>query len=101
MTATIINFPTLSERDDAEFGRTGQSSYIRAIDEAEVLWDAAMGVTACPAFASRMDAFARQIELLEAQRPDVAGDMIALGGAMVELRLVPAILKAMTRRRCA
>jgi hypothetical protein len=101
MTATIISFPTMADRDDAEFGRTGQSSYIRAIDEAEALWDAAMGITTCQALASRVEAFMRQLELLEAQRPEVAGDTIALGGAMVELRLVPGLLAAMVGQRPA
>ena len=37
ITATIIAFPDMCERNDREFDRTGSTSYIRAIDEAHGL----------------------------------------------------------------
>ena len=99
MTATIIAFPTMLERDNSEFFRTGQSSYIRIIDEAEELWDAALRRTGSrDALASRIDAFTRRVGLLEVKRPDVAGDMIALGCASIELRSIPQMLVEMIGR---
>ena len=38
MTATIIHFPTLEERDALEIDRFGTSSYTGALDEAAALW---------------------------------------------------------------
>ena len=40
MTATIIAFPTMIERDDAQFIRTGQTSYTWAGAESSALYDA-------------------------------------------------------------
>ena len=37
MTATILAFPTLFERDQIEFERAGTSNYTRASDEAAAL----------------------------------------------------------------
>lgn len=37
MTAAIIPFPTMHERNDREFERTGETSYTRAVDEAHEL----------------------------------------------------------------
>jgi len=95
VSGVIIAFPTLQERDDREFRRKGTSSYIRAIDDAEALWR----TLACddrPAdFAARLDGLAGQVGQLEADRPEVAGDLIALGGVMVELRIAPRLLAAM------
>lgn len=48
--------------------------------------------------ARRMDTFTRHIELLAANRPEVAGDTITLGGAEVELRMVPGLLGAISAR---
>ena len=42
MTAAILSFPTLLERDEAEFDRNGTSNYVRAVVEAAALWNAAM-----------------------------------------------------------
>ncbi|MFM5924594.1 MAG: hypothetical protein ACKOPG_10470 [Novosphingobium sp.] len=94
MTAAVIAFPTLVERDDSEFRRKGTSSYIRAIDEAEALWSAVHNHQAGAALSSRIDALSRQIERLADLRSEVAEDLIAFGSAAVELRLVPELLRA-------
>ena len=93
MTSDVIAFPTLLERDDTEFRRSRTSTYIRAIEEAEALWCTFVQQgRAIPR--DRLAALSRQVELLEAHRPEDAGAMVTLGG-LVELRLVPGLLEAM------
>lgn len=100
MTAAAIAFPTLLERDEAEFRRCGASSYTRAIDEAEALWFAIRAPQTASALSSRIDALSRQIERLALLRPEVVGDMIAFGSAAVELRLVPEWLRVAAKQAC-
>lgn len=99
MSGAIIAFPTMQERDDKKFLREGTSAYIQAIDDAEAL----LGVLAHndrPAdIAARLASLTRQIGSISTSRPEVAGDMIALGGVLVELRIAPSLLAAMAEIR--
>lgn len=89
MTAAIITFPTMLERDDCEFRRKGTSSYIRVIDEAEALWVAVNEPGKDSVLSGRIDAFARQVGRLVIQRPELAGDTLVLGRHLIELRNLP------------
>ena len=93
MTATIIPFPTLEDRDALEFARFGTSSYTRALDEAAALLPAMWSSKDRPSLAGRVDAFARQIARLASGRPEMVEEFAVLeDGRRFELRLVPPML---------
>ena len=95
MTATIIQFPTLEERDAREFDRFGTSTYTRVMDEAAALLPAIWSRRDRAAHSRRVDAFARQFELLARGRPEMVEELVMLDdGGMIELRAVPALLAA-------
>ncbi len=100
MTATVLAFPCAIERDDNELQRTGSSSYTRTIDEAEALWDI-LAFRVGSDITGQVEAFARQVDRLAAQRPEVAGDRIALGSLEVELVALPAFFRAAWRSAIA
>jgi len=96
MTATLIAFPTLQERDDMEFERCGTSSYTRAIEEAAALLKAAWSMPDRAPLTSRAEGLARSIGRLALGRPEKVGDFVVLDdGSRIELRAVPPMLAAM------
>lgn len=96
MTATIIPFPTLEERDALEFARFGTSSYTRALDEAAALLPALWSSNDRTSLAGRVDTFARQLARLASGRPEMVEEFVVLdGGWLIELRAVPPMLAAM------
>lgn len=98
MTATILSFPTLAERDALEFKRFGTSTYIRAIDEAGALLQAAWSMPDRSLLRGRAEAFANLVERLAVARPETVGNRVALPGGMeFELRAVPGLLAAMLK----
>lgn len=100
MTATIISFPTMIERDDAQFIRTGQTSYTWAGAESSALYDA-LWASGMPArLPPRIAVLAETVERLGRTRPEAVGDMVLLsGGVTCELRLMPDFLRAICRHR--
>ena len=99
MTAAILSFPTLLERDEAEFDRDGTSNYLRAIEEAAALWSAVTRGRDRLGLAGRIEALAAQLDHLARYRPDCLGDMISpTSGCFIELRLVPSTLQSMLRQ---
>lgn len=95
MTATILSFPTLTERDDLEFKRFGTSTYIRAIDEAGALIVAAWSMQDRSPLRGRAEAFTSLFERLAVGPPETVRDRVVLpGGMMIELRLIPGMLAA-------
>lgn len=83
----------MHERDEAEFRRTGSSSYTRACELAPELWAEALTEPASDELRSRIRDFGRQIAHLASYRDDLP--MVALpGGLMVELVAVPGLLGA-------
>lgn len=99
MPCAIIAFPTMQERDDREFRRSGASNYIQAIDDAEALWSVLARNERSADISARLASFTRLIGQIVTRRPEVAGDMIALGGAAVELRAAPSFLAAIAKIR--
>ena len=96
MTATIIPFPTLEDRDALEFARFGTSSYTRALDEAAALLPAMWSSKDRQALAGRVDAFTRLAERLAIGRPELVEEFVVLeDGRRFELRLVPPMLAGM------
>ena len=99
MTAAILTFPTLLERDEAEFKRCGTSNYLRAIEAATALWSAAAREREQLGLAGRIEAFTVQLDHLARYRPDCLGDMVSVAsGCFIELRLVPHALQSILRR---
>lgn len=97
MTATIIAFPTLLERDEAEFDRTGKSNLTRAFDEAAALLNAVEYRRA--GLAHRIEEFAAKLDHLASYRPECLEDEVLWeGGCPVALRLVPGKLRAFDSR---
>ena len=96
MSAAILSFPTLLERDEAEFDRNGASNYLRAVEESAALgWAVAEGRDHL-GLARRIGALAAQMDHLARYRPECLGDMVPLAyGFFVELRLVPDMLRSM------
>lgn len=93
MTATIIAFPTMAERDDLEFGRTGSSRYIRACDEGRALWDCALVADRPVGLKDRVSAFVLKVEDLGRTRPEVLGDLVMMrDGSGIELALLARML---------
>ncbi len=97
MVAAILSFPTLLERDEAEFDRTGTSNYIRAVVEAAALLDAvAHGRVG---LALRIETLAAQLDHLARYRPECLGDTVEwVGGCPIELWRVPDELRSNTIR---
>ena len=93
-----IAFPSAMERDDMEFLRSGASNYTRAIDDAAALWEAGLADGACTGLEAQVAVFAGRLSHLARHRPEVLGDMVRCrAGAMIELGMMPDILKAMLR----
>ena len=93
MTATLIHFPALEERDALEFDRFGTSSYTRALDEAAELVSAMRSSQDRASLKGRADAFARQFARLASGRPEMVEEFVVLdGGGLIELRAVPLLL---------
>jgi hypothetical protein len=102
MTATIIAFPTLWERDDAEFCRKGTSNYTRACASAVAGADDAETPAGRVGLEQRIHALKRALEHLARYRPDDLGDLILLNdGREFELREMPSMLLGMCRDRGA
>ncbi len=101
MAAAIISFPTLFERDEAEFVRKSASNYVRAIEEAASLWSAVAMPLSPDRFglSRRITAFSRQVEHLARYRPECLGDTVALaGGCYIELQLMPGAVRSLFGR---
>lgn len=99
MTATVLPFPTLLERDQIEFDRKGSSNYTRACDEACALWGAVKAVERHPGLTVRIAALDALIAHLARYRPDAVEDFIILDEShRITLLLVPNILRAMAGR---
>lgn len=101
MAAAIISFPTLFERDEAEFVRKSTSNYVRAIEEAASLWSAVATPLAPDrvGLSRRIATFSRKIEHLARYRPECLGDTVALaGGCYIELQLIPGALRSLLGR---
>lgn len=104
MAAAILSFPTLLERDDVEFTRSGASNYTRAVDEAAALWAAMSGPPSADraGLAQRLAAFGAQIAYLARYRPECLEDLVVLAGDYrIELGSMPAVLKAAMAPRAA
>ena len=91
MTATIIPFPTLEDRDALEFARFGTSSYTRALDEAAALLPAMRSSNAPASLKGRAVALVRLAERLAIGRPEMVEEYVVLDdGEMIELRAAAA-----------
>lgn len=91
MTATIIAFPTMLERDEAEFRRRGASNYTRACEEAPHLWLEVLVGRPSAELRARLGAFGRRVAHLASYRDDLP--MVALpNGPVIELVAVPGLL---------
>ena len=96
MTAIIIPFPTLEERDAVEFDRFGTSSYTRAIDEARALLHEAWALKDRSPLRGRVDALTSLVARLAIGRPEMVEEFVELGRNMrFELRAIPPLLAAM------
>ena len=96
MTATIIQFPTLEERDALEFDRLGTSSYTRANGEAAALFSALLPSKDRASFAGRIEVFAGMVGRLVAGRGDIVDEFVELeGGLSAALRDLPHNLAGM------
>ena len=96
MTATIINFPTLAERDALEFDRFGTSSYTRAFEEAAVLVPAMRASQRPSVYKARAGHLTNLIQRLAIGRPGAACDSVLLdSGEEIELLRIPSLLAAM------
>ena len=96
MTATIINFPTLEERDAVEFDRFDTSSYTRANEEGRALLTEAWSLKDRSPLAARVAAFTGAVERLAIGRPEMVEEFVLISGGMqFELRAIPPLLAAM------
>ena len=97
MTATLISFPTLQERDDTEFDRTGANRFTRAGEEAYSLWETlTKGRT--DDLTGRIDALDRELGHMARYRADSLEDLIILDdGGRMALSIMPNVLKTMMR----
>lgn len=97
--AAIIAFPSLFERDQLEFDRDGTSNYFRVVEESAALGRALAEGRDRLSLAGRIGALAAQIDHLARYGPECLGDMVPLAnGCLVELRLVPDVLRSMLGR---
>ena len=95
MTATIINFPTLEERDACEFDRFGTSSYTRVVDEGRTLLREAWALKDRSPLRGRVEVFTGMVERLAIGRPEMVEEFVVLDGGMrFELRAIPPLLAA-------
>lgn len=93
MTATLIHFPALEERDALEFERFGTSSYTRANEEGRALLREAWELTDRSPLKGRVELFTGLVERLTFGRPEMVEEFVVLdGGAIIELRLIPPLL---------
>jgi len=95
MTATILSFPTMFDRDQSEFDQCGASHYTRTFDEADALVGAVAAGTSAAALAPRIDALAAAIERLGRYRPEALAQFVTLAGNLrFALGCVPELLRA-------
>ena len=100
MTATLISFPTPSDRDDIEFDRYETSNYTRAVDEGASLWRALIAAGSAPNLLQRIRAYAATIDHLRRYRPEDLGNLVIMDdGTMIELNLLPDLLSALAGER--
>lgn len=98
MTATLITFPTLFERDELEFGRAGASNYTRAITEGAALWSAVIAADGAQGLEPRIRAYVATIEHLRRYRPECVGDQVNMDdGTVIELESLADLLLAALR----
>lgn len=96
MTATLIHFPALEERDALEFDRFGTSSYTRANDEGRALLTLAWASKDRSPLKGRVEAFNGLVARLAIGRPEMVEEFVVLdGGGLIELGLIPQMLDAM------
>ena len=96
MTATLIHFPALEERDALEFERFGTSSYTRANEEGRALLYEAWALADRSPLEGRVVAFTELVERLAIGRREMVEEFVLLdGGMQFELRAIPPLLAAM------
>ena len=96
MTATLIDFPGLEERDALEFDRFGTSSYTRANDEGRALLMAAWASADRSPLKGRVEVFNGLVARLAIGRPEMVEEFVVLdGGGLIELGLMPQMLDAL------
>lgn len=96
MTAAVLPFPTLLERDEMEFERTGTSNYTRALAEAAILREAVKVPNDRPQIAARINSLQDALSHLERYRPEIIDDLVVLSdGSHVSLRLMPNYLHSL------
>ena len=96
MTATILSFPSLFERDQMEFDRKGTSNYTRASAEATMLGELAKVPRDRVQIAGRINSLKDAVKHLESYRPECIDDLVALrDGSHVALRLMPDYLHSL------
>lgn len=93
LTATVLAFPTLLERDEMEFERKGVSNYTRAFAEAATLWEVVKAPRNRDEVARRVEVFAGAVERLSQYRPECLGDEVPVRSGGIELRLMPDVLR--------
>ena len=98
MTATIIEFPSMHERNDREFERTGSTSYTRAVEEAHTLGGLVnQRVLNRAVFLKRVDALEAATIGLAAWREEVDAiiliEMLPGAWAPTTLRALPKLLR--------
>lgn len=99
MTATVIHFPSMFDRDQIEFDQKGRSNYTRACDEACALWGAVKVVESHLGLQARITALGGLIAHLGRYRPDAVEDFVILDeSTRISLALVPGVLRAITGR---
>ena len=85
VTATIINFPSMHERNDREFQRTGSTTYTRAVEEAHTLGSLSnQRALGRPAVLLRADALEITIRGLATWREEVR--------SIIPIELLPGVL---------
>jgi hypothetical protein len=80
MTATLITFPDAIERADREFECTGTTPYLRALDEADVLWAATWSREFLCDFHTRLAKLGVTVRAVLRDRPELAGEIAILNG---------------------
>jgi hypothetical protein len=94
--ANVTPFPSAFERDQFAFDRTGTSPLVSAIDEGHWLFEATRAEMLTPAFATRLEDFAKAVDELTRNRPESVHDELDLRGCTfrVPLSMMPAFLRA-------
>ena len=99
MTADLIAFPTLQERDDIEFDRNGENRFTLAGLEAYSLWEALNNGRMDDDLTARVHALGRERDHMARYRADSLEDPIILDdGRLIPLAIMPEMLKARIER---